>query len=213
MLLGHIVRLLARPAIRAAFRIRDHNREHVPHGGAAILAGNHRSYMDPVILWCISPRPVAFMAKKELFQGFLGWALPRLWSFPVDRSGADRAALQKGQEILSGGGLVGIFPEGTRQDSDELGQAHGGAAFLALRSHVPVVPVGIVGTAYVWPRGQRLPKFRRVTIVYGEPVRPEDFPTEGSRRAQVDALTSRIMDRIAECVERAKELHDEGRRR
>jgi len=213
MLLGRIVRFLGRPLIRVAFRVRDYGRQHVPPSGPAILAGNHRSYMDPVILWCISPRPVSFMAKKELFHGFLGWALPRLWSFPVDRSGADRAALQRGKDILSQGEMVGIFPEGTRQDAEQLGQAHGGAAFLALRAGVPVVPVGIVGTAHVWPRGQRLPKLRRVTVVYGEPVPPDQFPREGSRREQVDALTARIMERIAECVERAKELHDERGRR
>lgn len=213
MILGHVVRALGSPLVRAAFRVREQGREHVPRAGAAILAGNHRSYMDPVILWAISPRPVAFMAKKELFHGFLGWALPRLWAFPVDRSGADRAALQRAQAVLSGGGLVGIFPEGTRQDADVLGEAHGGAAFLALRAAAPVVPVGIVGTEIVWPRGQRLPKLRRVTIVYGEPLHPDQFPRGGSRREQVDALTRAIMDRIGRCVERAKELHGEGHRR
>lgn len=213
MILGHVVRALGRPLVRAAFCVHDHGREHVPTAGAAILAGNHRSYMDPVILWAICPRPVAFMAKKELFHGFLGWALPRLWAFPVDRSGADRAALLRAHAVLRDKGLVGIFPEGTRQDADELGEAHGGAAFLALRAGVPVVPVGIVGTEQVWPRGQRLPKLRRVTIVYGEPLGPEEFPRGGARRDQVDALTRAIMDRIRQCVERAKELHGENHRR
>ncbi|MCX8008014.1 MAG: 1-acyl-sn-glycerol-3-phosphate acyltransferase [Coriobacteriia bacterium] len=212
MLLGPAVRFLARPLIRTAFRVRDRGRENLPSSGPAIIAGNHRSYMDPVILWSICPRPVAFMAKRELFTGFLGWALPRLWAFPVDRRGADRAALLRATEVLSEGGVVGIFPEGTRQYDDSLGEAHGGAAFVALRASAPIVPVGIVGTAAVWPRGQRLPRLRRVTIVYGEPIRPEEFP-HGSRREQVEELTRRIMERIAECVEAAKEMHHESRRR
>jgi 1-acyl-sn-glycerol-3-phosphate acyltransferase len=213
MWLGRILRFVGRPLMRVAFRVRDIGREHVPRCGGAVLAGNHRSYMDPVILWCIAPRHVHFMAKMELFRGPLGWVLPRLWAFPVDRSGADRAALAKAAAALSNGELVGIFPEGTRQDSDQLGSARGGAAFVALRSGAPIVPVGIAGTERVWPRGQRLPKLRRVTVVYGEPIAVDDFPREGTRRDQVDALSERIMERIGECVERAKELHDESRRR
>ncbi|MDI6692926.1 MAG: lysophospholipid acyltransferase family protein [Anaerosomatales bacterium] len=213
MWLGRVLRFIGRPLVRTAFRVHDFRRENVPRWGGAVLAGNHRSYMDPVILWCIAPRHVHFMAKKELFHGLLGWALPRLWAFPVDRSGADRAALTKAAELLADGELVGIFPEGTRQDSDELGSARGGVAFVALRSNVPIVPIGIVGTGHVWPRGQRLPKLRRVTVVYGEPIAVHEFPKEGSRREQVDALTGLIMERIAACVDRAKEVHGESHRR
>lgn len=207
MSLGHLLRSFGRPLVRMAFRVRDVGREHLPSSGGAVLAGNHRSYIDPVILWCIAPRHIHFMAKKELFSGFLGWALPRLWAFPVDRSGADRTALATATRLLSDGELVGIFPEGTRQDSDELGSARGGAAFVALRSGVPIVPVGIIGTERVWPRGQRLPKLRRVTVVYGEPMTIDGPATGGSRREQVDELSRRIMERIAECVARARELH------
>ncbi|MCE5203218.1 MAG: 1-acyl-sn-glycerol-3-phosphate acyltransferase [Actinomycetia bacterium] len=207
MWLATTLRAIATPLVRVLFRVREYGRKNVPARGGAVLAGNHRSYMDPVLLWCVSPRFVHFMAKRELFErGLVAWALPRLWAFPVEREGADRAALAQADAFLKKGELVGIFPEGSRQDRDALGEAHGGAAFVALRAGVPIVPVAFVGTEKVWPRGQALPKFRRVTIVYGEPICPEDFP-EGSRKERVALLTERIMERISEEVERAKKVH------
>lgn len=206
MLLGRIVRPLGRPLLSVLFRIRQHGQELVPAQGGAVLAGNHRSYMDPIILWCVSPRFVHFMAKEELFKGFIGWALPRLWAFPVNRAGADRAAIAQATSFLEAGDLVGIFPEGTRGTEGETGSAHGGAAFIAIRAGVPVVPVGFVGTDKVWPKGQRFPKLRRVTIRYGRPIMPTDFP-EGSRKERVALLTELIMQRIGEEIDEAKKVH------
>lgn len=180
----------------AAFRVRFVGVENVP-SGAAVLAGNHVSYLDPVLLWCGSPRPTHFMAKVELWQAkWLGWALDQFWAFPVDRSGADREAIATATRLLQGGELVGMFPEGTRRrdQTDDLGEAHGGVAYIALRSDAPVVPVGIVGTDAAWPPGKRFPRLVRVTVRYGEPVRPQDF--EGSRKERVSAMTAEIMRRI-----------------
>ncbi|MHB1340314.1 MAG: lysophospholipid acyltransferase family protein [Coriobacteriia bacterium] len=207
MWLGHTVRTIATPVVRLLFRVREHGRDNVPLTGGALLAGNHRSYMDPVILWCVSPRFVHFMAKKELFESrFYGWLLPRLWAFGVDRSGADRAAITQATTFLESGDLVGIFPEGTRSTDGGLGEAHGGAAFVALRADVPVVPVAVLGTEHVWPRGQKVPKLRRVTVMYGAPILPEEFP-EGGRKERVAALTALIMERISAELETARKVH------
>ncbi|MEA5075082.1 MAG: lysophospholipid acyltransferase family protein, partial [Coriobacteriia bacterium] len=150
--LGKLVPLLFRTRIIGATRI--------PAGGA-LLAGNHVSYLDPVLLWCVSPRPVHFMAKSELFvKGFIAWLLPRLWSFPVNRGEPDRTAILTATESLNSGGLVGVFPEGSRREADAgeaVGAAHGGAAFIALRAGVPIVPVAILGTERAMPRGASLP--------------------------------------------------------
>ena len=196
---------LAKAAL-ALYRTRFIGGERVPHGGA-VLAGNHVSYLDPVLLWCGAPRPVRFMAKSELFSApVIGYFLPRLWSFPVRRGEPDRAAITTATAHLTQGELVGIFPEGTRQRSgDDLGEANEGVAFIAIRAGVPVVPVGIAGTEKAMPDGTRIPRFPRVTFYYGDPIDPASF-TEGGRKERVKAMTGAIMEAIAEARSRAREM-------
>lgn len=180
-----------------------------PDGEGVILAGNHTSYLDPVLLWIGPPgaRRVRFMAKSELFEiPVLGWAFPKVWAFPVRRGTADRTAIQTATSTLAEGGAVGIFPEGTRTRGadDELGEAQGGVAFIAMRANVPVVPVGIANTDKVMPKGAWFPRFVRVTIVYCDPICPDEIPGE-SRKERVEALTAEIMRRIAKARDEARE--------
>lgn len=203
---GRFVRATLGRIVPLLFRTRVLGVENVPPGGA-VLAGNHVSYMDPMLLWCVSPRSVRFMAKRELWESaLLGWFLDRLWAFPVTRGEPDRAAIAVATETLKAGGLVGVFPEGTRQDADDgaLGEAHGGAAFFALRAGVPIVPVAFAGTERVWPRGQRLPRLRRVAIVFGRPITPDDVDPALGRKDRVALLTGMLMARIAEELEVAR---------
>lgn len=206
-LFGRIVRPTVGRIALWAYRTRFKGVENVPASGA-IIAGNHVSYLDPVLLWCGGPRHIHFMAKAQLFDMHgLGWALPRLWSFPVHRGAADRTAIATATELLEAGELVGIFPEGTRirhHGVEALGEAHGGVAFIAMRAGKPVVPVGIAGTERAWPDGQRLPRFPRVTVLFCDPVHPEDF-AHGSRKERVEAMTNEIMRRIASAREQAGE--------
>ncbi|MDI6900493.1 MAG: lysophospholipid acyltransferase family protein [Anaerosomatales bacterium] len=195
---GRFVRATIGKLVLALFRVRTVGVERIPEGGA-VLAGNHVSYMDPVTLWCAGPRPVHFMAKRELWEGwFLGWLLPRLWAFPVTRGEVDRAAIERATAIVREGGLVGIFPEGTRAEADveAPGEAHGGAAFIALRGGVPVVPVAFIGTDRVMPRGAKLPRLGRVTIRFGVPIPPDEVEA-ASRKERVRALTDAVMAGIA----------------
>ncbi len=204
-LLARTVRATLGRLLLAAYRVRLEGWEHIPDGGA-ILAGNHVSYLDPALLWCVTPRPVHFVAKAELWQhGWLGYLLDRFWAVPVKRETADREMISTAARLLEAGDLVGMFPEGTRKrdhETDELGPAHGGVAFLALRTGVPVVPVGIAGTAEALPAGSRVPRFPRVTIRMGAPLAPEEF--EGTRKARVDAMTERLMRRITEVRDEAR---------
>lgn len=201
---AHFVRATVGRLLLAMYRTRFLGAEHVPEGGA-VLAGNHVSYLDPALLWCGTPRPTHFMAKQELWQiGWLGWALDQFWAFPVNRAGADREAITTATALLEKGELVGMFPEGTRRrEGDDLGEAQGGVAFVALRAGVPVVPVGIAGTAEAWPPGRKLPRLVKVTVCYGDPVHPDEF--EGSRKERVAAMTAEIMRRIDEQRKRARE--------
>lgn len=188
--------------LMAAFRLRVTGAENVPAGGA-ILAGNHVSYADPVLLWCASPRRCRFMSKSELWErGIVAWGLPRLWSFPVARGQADRVAIQTATDFLRKGELVGIFPEGTRAGADgSRGEAQSGVSFIAMRAEAPIVPVAFVGTEKVLPRGQKLPRFVPVTIAYGAPLDPSTVAPGLGRKERLEAITTELMARIDALVE------------
>jgi 1-acyl-sn-glycerol-3-phosphate acyltransferase len=187
------------------FRVRMVGGENLPSSGGYVLAGNHISYADPMLLWCAAPRPTHCMAKSELWgNSVMGWGLDMFWAFPVDRGHADRTALGKAKAYLEAGEPVAIFPEGTRNFAGEA-EAQGGAAFVALRSDVPLVPVGITGTAGIKPKGARFMRFPRVTISVGPAIRGDDFPGI-PRKEVVEAMTAEVMRRIAVQVANAGEV-------
>lgn len=194
----------------AIYRVRLIDAHNIPVSGGFILAGNHVSYLDPALLWCVMPRETHFVAKSELFENrVLGWFLQNVWTMPITRASADREAITRATALLVGGEPVGMFPEGTRRRpgsaaNDDLGEAHSGVAFIAMRAGVPVVPVGIVGTDKALPAGAKIPRFPRVTIRIGEPVHPDSF-TEGGRKEKLAAMTAEIMNRIAAARDGAEE--------
>ena len=204
---ARLLRVTVAKVLLALYRTRVIGAENVPATGGFILAGNHVSYLDPVLLWSAAPRETHFVAKQELFDiPGLTWPLAHIWSFPIRRGTADRTAIQRATDLLCAGEPVAMFPEGTRQRSGasaELGEAHSGVAFIALRADVPVVPVGIAGTARALPAGAWLPRFPCVTIAYGPPVLPADF-AEGARKERTAALTAEIMSRIAHARDQAE---------
>jgi len=202
--LAHTLRVTVGALISVAFRTKVVGRENLPATGGVVLAGNHISYADPVLLWIRSPRPVHFMAKSELWHvTLIGWFLDQVWTFPVNRGASDRTALAKAAEYLAEGEPVGIFPEGTRNRDGEA-EAQGGAAFVALRAGVPIVPVGIAGTDRISPKGSKGIRFPKVVISIGEPIDPAAF--EGGRKERVEAITVAIMRRIGEELARAREV-------
>jgi 1-acyl-sn-glycerol-3-phosphate acyltransferase len=139
--------------------------EHIPQDQGAIIAGNHRSWFDPVVIAAAVKRPIHFMAKAELFEyPLLGWLISRLHAFPVRRGQADRQAVRVSQERVTSGQLLGIFPEGTRNRTAEaMLPLQGGAVLIALRSGVPVIPV-------VVSKGERRGLRRRFQVRIGTPI-------------------------------------------
>lgn len=200
--IARALRVTAAKLLLAAFRVRVIGAENIPAGGA-VLSGNHVSYADPVLLWCGAPRQVHFMAKSELWKiGWVGWALDHLWAFPIRRGEPDRAAIQVATELLKRGEFVGIFPEGTRS-KEGMGEAQQGAAFIAMRAGVPIVPIGIAGTDRIRPKGQRFMRFPRVTMAIGEPITGQEFAELG-RKERVEAMTGRVMEGIVRQLEIAR---------
>jgi 1-acyl-sn-glycerol-3-phosphate acyltransferase len=165
------VRLLATLLLRLWFRLRVIGAEHVPAEGAVIVAPNHKNFLDAFFVGLAVRRHVRFMAKVELFRGPMGWLFLRLGAFPVRRGEADSEAVETARSILAGGGLLVVFPEGTRvEEPDALGSPHHGAGRLALESGAPIVPAAITGTSHLW-RGA-LPKRRRVQLAFLPAVPP-----------------------------------------
>ena len=183
---------VVKPLMRVWFRIRVEGGDHVPATGPVILASNHRSNMDPVLLASALRRPVAFMAKAELFVGPLGWIMRWIGQFPVRRGGIDREALRRTDAVLARGSMLGLFPEGTRGDGG-FSAVHPGLAYIVVRQRCPVLPVAIFGTERVRRRFGWLPFASPVRIVIGPAI---DLPTSTSDRAGRRAASELLRQRL-----------------
>jgi 1-acyl-sn-glycerol-3-phosphate acyltransferase len=180
-----IARVLLTPLLRGWFGLSVDGAEHVPAEGPAIIAPNHKSFMDAFFVGLATRRPVRFMAKTELFRRPFGGLLVRLGAFPVRRGASDAEALETARAILRQGGLVVVFPEGTRvQEPDALGAPHHGAGRLAIDAGAPVVPTAIVGTAHLW--FGPVPKPRRVRVAFAPPIEPPHAATPEAVAELVD---------------------------
>jgi 1-acyl-sn-glycerol-3-phosphate acyltransferase len=187
-----IAAVVVKPLMRAWFRIRLEGHEHIPDQGPVILASNHRSNMDPVLLASAVERPLAFMAKAELFVGPLGWIMRWIGQFPVRRGGIDREALRRTDAVLARGSMLGLFPEGTRGDGT-FSAVHPGLAYIVVRQGCPVLPVVISGTERVRRRFGWLPFASPVRIVVGPPI---DLPQAASDRAGRRAASELLQLRL-----------------
>jgi 1-acyl-sn-glycerol-3-phosphate acyltransferase len=184
--------LLSGP-MQHAYDIHVDGLERIP-AGPAILAANHRSFMDSLFLALVTDRPVSFLAKAEYFDHRgTAWFFRSTGQIPLRRgspAGA-RRALDTAGAMLRNGGLIGVYPEGTRSRDGRLHRGHLGPARLALASGAPIVPVGLIGTDQVQGPDQWLPRIRkRVEIRFGEPLRP------GAHATNLREFTDLIMTDI-----------------
>jgi 1-acyl-sn-glycerol-3-phosphate acyltransferase len=164
-----LVRGIVAPLFRLWFRMHVSGAEHIPREGAAIVAPNHKSFWDSFFIGVCTRRHVRFMAKTELIEARYGRLLVRLGAFPVRRGQADEDALETARVILRQGGLLALFPEGTRiRDPDNLGHPHRGAGRLALETGAPLVPCAITGTEKIFRGGFPIP--RRVQVAFSPPI-------------------------------------------
>jgi len=194
------------PAAKVVWRPTVRGLEHVPATGPVILASNHLSFADSMVIPIVVPRKVVFLAKSDYFTGSgVKGAISKAWfeglgMLPVDRddSAAAMSSLETALGVLGRGEAFGIYPEGTRSRDGRLYRGRTGVAHLALTSGAPVVPVGLIGTEQLQPIGSRLPRLARVTVAFGEPIAVAgEYDGVASGRARRD-LTDRIMTAIGE---------------
>lgn len=180
-------------------------RENVPPTGAYVVAPVHRSNLDTLIVGGLSRRRLRFMGKDSLWNTrFFGAIFSALGAFPVHRGSADREALRRSLVVLRGGEPLVVFPEGTRQSGPVVQPLFEGAAYLATRAGVPIIPVGIGGSEAAMPKGSKMIHPVKVHVVVGRPIMPP-VPEDGRRvpRAAVHDLTARLHKELQELFESA----------
>ncbi|MDG9713767.1 MULTISPECIES: lysophospholipid acyltransferase family protein [Streptomyces] len=176
----------------------------VPTTGPVILAVNHSHMIDGPMVMGVAPRPTHFLIKKEAFIGPLDPFLTGIGQVKVDRDTTDRTAITRALGVLDNGGVLGIFPEGTRGEGD-FASLRAGLAYFAVRSGAPIVPVAVLGSSD--RRGRlikELPPLRsRVDVVFGEPFEAGDGSGRRTRTA-LDEATGRIQKQLAAHLENAR---------
>jgi len=175
----------------------------VPEKGAFIVASNHESYLDPILIPSIFvnhfKRKVHFLAKKELFEGIVGNIFESATGgILLDREKTGKTGLKNALNALKEGKIIGIFPEGTRSLTGKIQIGKTGVARLALWARVPVVPIGINGTFELMPKGKRIPKFKKnVTIRIGKPLYFNKYYHKSTTKKLLREITINIMENIA----------------
>lgn len=206
---------LARLLVRVLGRMRTLGENNVPARGGFIYCPNHISDADPVAFFVAQPRRAWFIGKQELFDmPILGWFFYHFHAFPIKRDTADRAALRRAEACLRRGEPILIFPEGRCSQTGRLQHIQSGAALLAVRAGVPIVPVGIEHTNEMLPYGTLVPRFSTdpVTLVFGPAIHPEEF-AHLKHGEVVKAMTLKLGDELARLTHQAPPPAHEARPR
>lgn len=202
-----ILRKLLRGVFGAWFRFRVVGMENVPSKGAFILAaGGHRSILDtPAVSLATPSRVLRYMGADTYFnKAGLGTFLRAMGGFPVQRAATDRAAMRLAELVLQRGEPLVIFPEGTRQTGPVVTELKQGAAFLACRQQVPILPIGIGGAERALPKGARVPRPRRMAVVIGEPLYPPDRVDDRVKRSSIVALSDDLRNELQRLYDKAQ---------
>ncbi|GAA1957816.1 lysophospholipid acyltransferase family protein [Catenulispora subtropica] len=198
------------PLMHSLWHVTQHGTANFPADGPVLLAVNHTSFLDGPLIAGVAPRPVHFLVKKEIFVGPLGPLLERgFGQIPVDRAHPDRTAIQSALAALRSGGVLGVFPEGTRT-TGEFESVHNGLAYFAVATGAPVLPVACLGTAARGRTVGALPTPRtHLDLVYGTPVSLAEL-SQGSeslgRRQKIAAISEELRVRLAAHVQHARQL-------
>lgn len=181
------------------YRIEVIGKEHIPKEGGVLICSNHIDNLDPPTVGITFPRQVHFMAKEELFEApIFKTLLPKLQAFPVKRGESDRKAFRTALKLLKEGQVVGLFPEGTRNTTGQLGKGMAGAGFFALRGNATVIPCAIVGPYR---------PFKKLKVIYGPPIVMAPYIEQKSTPEEV---TEVIMSHIQSLLDQHKKVENKG---
>lgn len=189
------------PMLRVYFQGRIFGAENVPQQGSLVVVSNHASYFDPPILSCCLRRPVAYMAKEELFHiPILKQGIQLYGAYPVSRGSADRSAIRAALDCLENGWATGVYLEGSRTPDGRIIDPKRGAALLAAKAQAPLLPVSLWGTQRILSKGSAIPRSVPITVRIGKPIAPPSSTT----RSELQAVTQK-------CAAAIMALHDLGR--
>jgi 1-acyl-sn-glycerol-3-phosphate acyltransferase len=174
--------------------LRATGRGNIPDQGSLMLVSNHLSHLDVLVLGILLKRPLNYVARSTLFFWPLGVLIRSLGAFPIQRDGIGAQGLKETLKRLRSGGIVTLFPEGTRTRDGELAELKAGIALLAAKAKVPILPAGIAGTFETWPRSRSYPIAHPIRVHFGLPISPDLVRSLGP-----EALTALIRERILEC--------------
>lgn len=187
-------RMVSSGYLQTFYRLEVIGVENFPKNEGVLLCSNHISNLDPPLVGVTSPRPIHFMAKAELFEiPVLKKILPKIQAFPVKRGMSDKQALRNGLSLLKDKKVLGLFPEGTRSKTGEIGKGLAGAGFFALKTDAKVVPCAIIGP---------YKPFKTLKVVYGEPIHMDELR---ENKASAKEATDLIMNTIQELVKKYKD--------
>ena len=200
-----MIQIVMYPICKLCFRMKVRGAKYLDTDGGGLLLANHQSFLDPILLGIGLGRSVSFLAREDLFRVFLlGWICKKCHTLPIDPEAGSVASLRLSVNRIKAGGIVGVFPEGSRTLDGKMDVFKPGFIALLRRTHCPVFPVGIAGAFEVMPRGRILPRFGTIRVVYGEPISDAElqpFLVKGQEQQLVDLIEQRITD----CQRQAEE--------
>lgn len=189
-MLYNIIRLVAILVFKIVFRTKVFGKKYIPKKGSFILASNHLSYLDPIVIGVACPRRLNFMARHDLFYNpFFSWLLTKLGAFPVKRNSPDLSALKEAMKRLKEGDALVLFPEGSRQFDGLSAEPHSGIGFLAAKLDAPVIPAFVKGTEKALPKRAKFIRLEKISVYFGMQISIE-------RRMPYQDIARRIMEEI-----------------
>lgn len=186
-LLWCVLQSILRIIVTLMFDLKVWGKSNVPTSGGVLLATNHQSFIDPVLVGVMLYRPVSYLARSTLFDNkYFGWLIRSLHAFPVRRGEGDVGAMKETIRRLQEGHALNIFPEGSRSADGEIAKIKSGIALVIRRAGVPVVPVAIDGSFGAWPKGGKFPRPHPIRMMYGKPMdlahlKPDEIAAELDR--------------------------------